>query len=507
MGERVGSPVRRRGSVIPDDLDIAILGPVQVRRADAPVELKGAKRGRILAMLAAECGRPVSVDRLVTALWTDPPKTATKTVRVQVGEIRRRLQADDGKADPIVTRPGGYQLEVAPHQVDLHRFVALVRQGGELLRSGAAEQAGDRYRDALALWQEPPLPSFADVPAFSPLVAEVEGLALAAREGTLLTRLELRQHRPLLAEVDALLAREPLREELYAIAMLAMYREGRQADALALFQRARGILAEELGVEPSERLRDLELAILDQRDDLLDEGDSRAIGRFSTTGSFVGRSRELVALGDAWQRAQRGRGSLVLVTGEPGVGKTRLAHELADQLHATGAAQAWANAAATSTAPLGAVASWLEQLGALDAAADQATGGARQQLSVLPDDDPELDSGRGRHQRLIDAVISALREVSARRPVLLVLDDLHQADHATAALLLQLGQVIDRLPVLVVGTQRSTEADQGPGLAAVLPELLRIDATHRLPLAPLDREETGRLPRRGPRRDPARRRR
>jgi hypothetical protein len=141
---------------------------------------------------------------------------------------------------------------------------------------------------------------------------------------------------------------------------------------------------------------------------------------------------------------------------------------------------------------LGAVASWLEQLGALDAAADQATGAARQQLSVLPDDDPELDSGRGRHQRLIDAVISALREVSARRAVLLVLDDLHQADHATAALLLQLGQVIDHLPVLVVGTQRSTEADQGPGLAAVLPELLRIDAAQRLPLAPLDREETAR---------------
>lgn len=414
-------------------------------------------------------------------------------MRVQIAAIRQRLHGADAdeRTAVIATRPGGYSLELAPHQIDLHRFRSLVHQGGGLLQDGSADRAGDRYREALALWREPPLPDLGDLDDAAPLRAEVESLALAAHEGVLLCRLEMGQNQALLAELEPLLVREPLREELYAMAMLALYREGRQADALEMYQRARTALVGELGIEPSERLRELELAILEQRSDLA-ATDESAVGA-TTTASFVGRSRELVALGDAWHQAQAGRGSIALVTGDPGVGKTRLAREVVDQVRSDATA-AWGSCAAVGrAAPFGVVTSCFAQLAALDDEAAALVGEARRRASeVLDEGGAELQVGGGAYQRLVDELLVALRRLAARRPLLLVLDDLHEVDHASAGFLVQLGQVIGEIPALVLATARSADADAGAALADALPQLLRLDAVVHRTLAPLDRAETER---------------
>lgn len=459
-----------------------MLAPLQVRRRGQPLPLRGAQRTRLLALLAARPGETASLDALVEALWTTPPPTAVKTVRVQVRALRHHLEDDPASPSVLVTRPGGYALELAPHQIDLHRFNALVRHGRELLDAGLAARAADRFREALELWHDPPLPDLVDVASQAPTVAEARSRALAAQEGVLLSLLELGRHREVLAQVEPLLLAEPLREELYALALLAHYREGEQAEALAVAARAREVLREELGVEPGVGLARLEHAVLTQQPDLLER--HAADGRAATS-SFVGRAAELVVLGEAWRAASAGHGSMALLAGDPGMGKTRLARELAEQVRAAGGRVAWAGCWA-GTAPFSAPASWLHQL-------DDGTGDGAGELPVsgaAPAGDLGFDAGA--HQRAVDDLLAALGRHAGAGPLLLVLDDLHDVDHATAGLLQQLRSRLESWPVLLVATMRAAAVDHGSALQAALPELSADDRVARLDLRPLSRDETHR---------------
>jgi predicted ATPase/DNA-binding SARP family transcriptional activator len=223
----------------------------------------------------------------------------------------------------VVPRGGGYVLGVEPGQVDVRRFEALVAEGQAALGGGEAAAAGNRFREALALWRGPALAGVADVEPLAREGARLEELRLAAVEGRLEADLAAGSHAEVIGELERLVGEYPLRERLWRLLMLALYRGGRQADALAAYRRARAVLAGELGLEPGEELRELERAVLRQEVPPLAPHQNRHNLPAQLT-SFVGREQDLALLGKLVGEAR-----LVTLTGAGGTGKTRLAVEFA----------------------------------------------------------------------------------------------------------------------------------------------------------------------------------
>jgi DNA-binding SARP family transcriptional activator len=245
-------------------LEVRLLGPIEATREGEPVPLGGPKLRALLAMLALEAGRVVSVDRIVEALWPgDPPETAAHAVQVYVSQLRKAL----GPA--IATRPPGYELELEPERVDVLRFARLTREGLAALEGGDAAAAEGALRDALALWRGPALADFLYEPFAQTEIARLEELRTVTLEERIAADLALGRHAELVSELEALVAAQPLRERPRAQLMLALYRSGRQADALAAYRTARETLVEELGIDPGPELRELEAAILRQDESLL----------------------------------------------------------------------------------------------------------------------------------------------------------------------------------------------------------------------------------------------
>lgn len=281
----------------------------------------GPRAERLVALLALRAGSPVRTDALIDELWAgEPPDGAPTTLRSYVSLLRSAL----GHATPIERTSAGYALHFPSEFVDMTRFERFVREGRELLDRGRHRRAGEVLRRALELWRGRP---FAGLVEHGTLLAEavrLEELRLHALESRFEADLELGRSAEIVDELEALVAEHPFRERLWRHLMLALYRAGRQADALAAYHRARAALDEQLGIEPSEDLRDLEAAILRQEVPLPHADDRPVIGfPFSLT-NFVGRTRELEDV-----RALLGRARLVTLVGVGGVGKTRLAIEVA----------------------------------------------------------------------------------------------------------------------------------------------------------------------------------
>jgi DNA-binding SARP family transcriptional activator len=237
-------------------LEFRLLGPLQVRAGGRILEIRRQKQRALVAALALRAGDVVTVDRLVDDLWGEqPPRTARHALENYVSEVRGIL----GK-DLIVTHPGGYQLAVEPDQVDVVRFERLLATA----RGGTAEERAEALRQALDLRRGPPLADLATEPFARAEIARLEELELNAREELLDAELELGRHGESVAVLEPLVAAHPYRERLRAQLMLALYRSGRQADALASYQEARGILLDELGIDPGEELQELQRAILRQ---------------------------------------------------------------------------------------------------------------------------------------------------------------------------------------------------------------------------------------------------
>ena len=247
------------------EIEIRLLGPVDVLREGRPVGLGGAKPRALLAALALEPGHVVSVDRLVEALWpTAPPDTAAHAVQVYVSQLRSAL----GSAT-IATRPPGYALELEPGCVDAQRFERMTDKGRASLTRGDAVAAAAILRAALALWRGPALADLLYEPFAQTEIGRLEELRLVALEARIDADLALGQHLELVRELETLTAEQPLREATWRRLMMALYRSGRQADALAAYRRARAELVEELGIEPGPELKELEAAILRQDESLL----------------------------------------------------------------------------------------------------------------------------------------------------------------------------------------------------------------------------------------------
>ena len=249
-------PLRTGESERVGGVEFRLLGPLEVRSDGAPVELGGPKQRALLALLLFDAGRAVSTDRLIDALWGEhPPRTAPTSLQNFVSQLRKLLGPD-----LLVTKPPGYLLRIAPRQLDAHHAQALFDEA----KVAPAVERGAKLRDALALWRGPPLEEFGYEAFAQAEIARLEELRLTLLEERFDADIEAGEAGEVVGELETLVAEHPLRERFREQLMLALYRSGRQAEALEAFQQGRHVLVEELGIDPSPRLQQLYAAILRQ---------------------------------------------------------------------------------------------------------------------------------------------------------------------------------------------------------------------------------------------------
>jgi DNA-binding SARP family transcriptional activator len=258
-------------------LDFRILGPLEIWEDGVALRVAGDRQRALLAILLLHAGEAVSSDRLMDDLWGDALPTAGATaLRVRVSQLRKALH-DDGEL--LASRAHGYVLRIEPGQLDLHRFERLVGEGERALAGGDPVLAGNRLRDALALWRGAPLADFTYAPFAQTAIARMQELRLAAVELRIEADLALGRRAAVIGELETLVADHPLRERLWTQLMLALYRSGRQAEALAAYRSARHRLVDEIGIEPGPALQALERRILAQDPGLAADEPRPARGR------------------------------------------------------------------------------------------------------------------------------------------------------------------------------------------------------------------------------------
>jgi DNA-binding SARP family transcriptional activator/pimeloyl-ACP methyl ester carboxylesterase len=245
-------------------IEFRILGPLEISADWRLLPLGSPKQRALLGLLLVHAGAAVSRDRLVEELWGEaPPATVDSALHVYLSRLRRLLESA-GAAGALVRERYGYRLLVKTEQLDANRFERLAGEGSDALAAGKPGLAAERLRQALALWRGPALADLQSEPFAIVAAARLEEDRVAALEQRLEADLALGRHRQLIRELETLVAEHPFRERLRAQLMLALYRSGRQAEALRAYQRARRTLAEELGLEPSQELKQLEQAMLTQ---------------------------------------------------------------------------------------------------------------------------------------------------------------------------------------------------------------------------------------------------
>ncbi|WP_084285985.1 AfsR/SARP family transcriptional regulator [Solirubrobacter soli] len=244
-----------------------ILGPIAVAGPRGPLPVHGARQLALLAFLLIHANRTVSTDRLIDALWRDqPPKGAVKRVHVAVTRLRTTLDptGESRAGGPLQTVTGGYLLAVEPDALDADLFRALIVDGRGALGGGRSPDAAAALRRALAMWRGPPLSEVAFEDFAQAEIRALEELRLDAVELVIEADLASGRHREVLGEIESLIRERPLREHPRAQHMLALYRSGRQADALAAFHDLRRTLLADLGIEPGSHIRALQEAMLRQ---------------------------------------------------------------------------------------------------------------------------------------------------------------------------------------------------------------------------------------------------
>jgi DNA-binding SARP family transcriptional activator len=451
-------------------MEFKILGPLEVWAGDTDVTSRSAKQRLLLSVLLLNANEVVSSDRLVEVLWGDEPPETSKALQMHVSQLRKSLAPG-----VLVTRSPGYELQLAPDDLDAQRFEAAVDEGKAALGAGRPAEARRVLRDALELWRGPPFADLTFEECLQGDIARLEELRLGALEARIDADLALGSHGDVIAELERLVVMHPTRERLRAQLMLALYRSGRQADALEVYRDTRATLVEELGIEPGRELQELEARILSQDPglDLPAEAEQETL---------VGRERELTELLPLVDRALAGNGGLLLVAGEPGIGKSRLAETLANRAQGRGArvlvGRCWEAGGAPAYWP------WVQALRGY-------TGTPAAELTALFPDLAELPEGEGTRFRLFEAVGSLVQRAGDEAPVAIFLDDLHAADSASLLLLRFLAAQLVGSRVLITCGYRDTEV--GPDLAATLADLGREAATHRVSLTGLDRAATERL--------------
>ena len=444
-------------------MQVRVLGPLEVLRDGAPVDLGAPKPRALLGVLALTPGRAVAVDTILDLIWGDSPTPgAMSTLHAYVSGLRKVLEPERARrsaAGVLVTQAPGYALRVASEDVDAGRFATAVttwhrRLAGPLL--GPEDLPGDvlaegvgALDEALALWRGTPYAELGDLPAAVAERGHLEELRLVALEDRAWARLALGDHATVAADLEPLTLLHPLRERLWALRALALVRSGRQGDALEVLRDVREVLADELGLDPGVELQDLQDRILRQDPSLawLTPATTSAppatpvavapapAVEAAAPWPLLGRDDELAVLTDALGRALAGRTSLVVVTGEPGIGKSRICDELLASARARGASTVVGRCSQDDGAPP--LYPW------------------RSVLAELGGEITE-EVREGNEFRTWEQITSRVREAAAARPLVLLLDDLHWADTATlrALRLLVEASADDALLVLVTWRDR-----------------------------------------------------
>jgi len=450
----------------------------------------------------------VSTASLVEELWGDrPTRTSTKAVYGYVWRLRKALGPDS-----LETRPPGYVLRLERGALDAQRFEGLLERGSRLLAEGAVVDARLVLGEALALWRGPALADFRSESFARVEAARLEDLRLAALEERVDADLALGRHAELVGELDGLIVEHPYRERLRGELMLALYRSGRQADALRAYRDARAAL-DELGIEPGQPLRQLEQQILTQ-DAALQPPCPRQlmtvrVARALLPGPlvpaspfpFVGRARELEALRALLERATGGEGSVVLLGAEAGGGKTRLVREFAHEAAADGVLVCYGVSDAAVSTPYQPLREWLEFLLRVcdpDQLRECLRADGELLTRLVPKlarltgtpissaGDPESDG-----YLLQSAGAELLGRLSQRQPLLLVADDVQWSDGETLQLLRRLARTAPETRLLVMAAYRDRGEELGSSISDTFADLLRQDGTTRLAFGGLSPEEVG----------------
>jgi DNA-binding SARP family transcriptional activator len=254
------------GATVTPTMEFRMLGPLEVAAGGSTIPLGGSKQRGVLALLLLNANQVVSSDRLIDEVWGEtPPERAKAALQVYVSNLRKAL-GDSGSV--LVTQAPGYVLRVDPDKIDLHRFEVETAGARQRISQGRMDEASTMLRTALGLWRGSALADFAYEPFAQGPIGRLEELRLAAFEDLIDADLALGKHGELVGELEGLTARHPLRERLTGQLVLALYRSGRQAEALETYRNARRLLVDELGIEPGQALQELERAILRQESSL-----------------------------------------------------------------------------------------------------------------------------------------------------------------------------------------------------------------------------------------------
>jgi DNA-binding SARP family transcriptional activator len=523
-------------------VEFRLLGSLEVIVDGAPVDVGGTQPRTVLAMLLVAGGGVVPAESIIEALWgQNPPDSAAGTLQSSVSRLRRVLVPGGtrGEAAKVLAwDPPGYKLVVGAKALDAHRFEALADQGRGLLLAGDPDGARAMLEDALGLWRGPALLEFAHLDFAWGFAAKLEERKLVATEDRIDADLRLARHAAVVGELGELVAAHPLREQLRHLLALALYRSGRQAEALRILDDARRTLRDQLGIDPGRPLVDLETAILNH-DPALDlpggaamamtpapapaatvppgpaggrrPGVAWANGSASVTpvetvpgtpaggsgtSGLVGRDVELRLVMLALDEA-RSATRVVLLEGEPGIGKTRLLEEAAAEAGAQGATVLWGRTFEGGAAP--AFWPWLAPLrslvGRLDCDAELAPQLASLAVATAGvggagDDAPVTERSRF---ELFDAVTGLIAQAAADQQLMLVLDDLQWADLASLELLTFVArQLVDR-PVLLACTVRQLEVGRNDAVVEALAALSRAPGARRIFLRGLSDTATAEL--------------
>ena len=444
-------------------MEIWVLGTLEVSHDERAIDVRGPLPRRLLALLAMTPGREVSTAALIDGLWgEDPPAAAQATLQSHIARLRRDLTTDD------VVRTGrhGYLLDVEPDDVDAHRFASLVGRGSAALARGQLDEASDLLVEALRLWRGTPYAEFDGATALEADATRLTALRLDALERRISADLGRPGTPAPVAELEALVRWHPTRESFWALLMAALYRAGRQADALAAYQRARTVLADELGIDPGPALQELERLVLAQDPSLELAGVSTFLPAQATSGAYadqvalVERSHLVDALNGLHGDALAGSGRLALVHGEAGAGKSALV-------------RAWGAALPSTTTLL---------VGACDPLSSPRPLGPL--VDVAPHLDPRVGElvRTGERDGLFETTAEALRAIG---PVVLVIEDLHWADMSTLDLVRFLARRVDALPVLVVLTYRDDHLQPSDPLRVMVGDIASMAAVQRMPVPSL----------------------
>lgn len=489
-----------------------LLGPLTALRtaadgAEEPVDLGSPKQRAVLALLLLHRGRVVSTDRLVAAVWPEgAPPRATASLQAYVSNLRRALRDEDGARSPIVRQAPGYVLEVPEADLDVAAFATAAERARAAVDAERWSDALARADEALGLWAGPLLADLGDEDWVRAEAHALEELRRACRDTRVTALLAAGRIAPAVAEAHELRADQPTRDRGCWLQMIALYRDGRSAEALDAYREHAARLDEELGLEPGAELRDLQVGILRQEPALAawprspgwsgasavatpPSGDGTDAAGTSDTGGtsvaggadegpgvhagfgeLVGRVREGEILDGVLADARGGAVRWLVLTGPAGIGKTRLAEEVALRIRRDGGTDVWARCPEEDGAP----AWWpVRQI-------VRALGGDPETVLVPPAGSDSDEARFAVYERLVDLVGTA---ASAAGALAIVVDDVQWADPTSARCLAFLAGAVRGRPVTFVLTLRDGEDDAA--VAPLLTALARYDGHRQVAVPPL----------------------